>query len=139
MNEKKEEVKINGKFFPKNLELLRKKENFSTDYEIREVFFLELKHGLMGFFPAKINETGEIVLVLDQDLLKGVLEKLPKRDFKQGMTLFYIHKKDFVGYSANLYCGDEFSLPHKVVTEEEFEVLMNLKENPFRWARGLVG
>jgi len=136
MREKK--IKIRGKLFPQNLKVLRslKEEDIKTDYEIREVFFLELEHSLWGFFPAMVKK--DIILVLDQDYIKEVLKKLPKKEYKIGMTLFYIHKRVSVGYPADSYMGEDFSFPLKIFKKEDFKIFFQMKKNPFQWARGLI-
>ena len=133
----KEDVVIPG--LPKNI-----KEVVDGNYEgykLRRGYFLQLKHGLMGFFPAIIPGEDRVVVSLDPELLREVWAILPPRRSEMVSNLFYVNEELGVGFpilETNDF-GMESSRPDKMLTREEFSALIAAEPTPFRWARGLVG
>jgi len=107
-------------------------------FQLATVFYAELEHGLMGFFPAIIKEPDEPVICLDQALLAKVLEKLSKRRFKINTLIALVNLEGQFGFDIR---NDQRkkTQPLHILTETEFAKLIAEKEEPFGWARGLVG
>lgn len=103
-----------------------------------QAHFLQLSHGLMGFFPALIRETEEIVVCLDKKLLVKVMEQLPKRKSQFGDFQMLANTKDGYGFEVGNHNGKE-TKPLRILSEEEFEKRITEEEEPFKWAPGLVG
>lgn len=137
MKEQKQFI-VNGKSYPLNLKLL-KEEGKIFDYEIKPVYFLELKHGLWGFFPAIVTEPRRTIIVKDRNLLLKIWEKLTPRESVMRDVFFYIHKNEPVGYEAKHVSEEGESTAYHLMTEEEFDLLTKENETPFKWAPGLVG
>jgi len=102
-----------------------------------QAHFLQLSHGLMGFFPALVRETEEIVVCLDKKLLVKVMEQLPKRESQFGDFQMLANTKDGYGFEAGNHNGKE-TKPLRILSEEEFEKRI-IEEKPFKWAPGLIG
>lgn len=112
-----------------------------SGYELVICYSLQLRHSLMGYFPAVFaGNLARIVTTPDLSLLKKVWAMLTPRDSKVDITLFYVNKQLMVGYAMN--DASEYNLkqrkPEKLLTQEEFDQLTT-GENPFRWAPGLIG
>jgi len=133
-------TEINGKMYPANLSVLLESKN-QEDYRIEYVYYLQLKHSLIGFFPALIKEVDQsrIVLTTNKDLLEKVWRKLSPRKSEIRMSEYYIHNEEPIGYMLYYYKGNDASLPKKLLTEKEFLSLIEKNDNPFEWAPGLVG
>lgn len=122
---------------PKNLlELLKGPE---TAYEIKQGYWLQLEHGLMGFFPAIFaDDRKRLVITLDKELIVKVWRMLSPRRSKIGENLFYVVKDLGVAY-ANID-DKEMSEPDRYLTQEEFDQLTaDESARPFAWAPGLLG
>ena len=137
MKEQKQ-LEVNGKTYPLNLKVL-KDEGKIDDYEIKPVYYLELKHGLMGFFPAIVDKPRRIILTKDKNLLEKIWRMLSPRSSKMDDNLFYVHKSEPVAYLAKDPYGDDEATPYHLMTKEEYDLLVKENENPFQWAPGLVG
>lgn len=137
---KKNEVEINGIKFPANLLLLMGKDE-SNDYKLANVYYLELVHNLMGFFPAVIiNSNRRMVLTTSKKLLIKIWEKLEPRDSKIGSQMFYLHKIHPVGYPiSNSPSRQEENVPLLLLNEDEYEKMLKENEKPFKWSPGLLG
>ncbi|PLX27266.1 hypothetical protein C0583_04510 [Candidatus Parcubacteria bacterium] len=103
-----------------------------------QAHFLELSHGLMGFFPALVRETEDIVVCLDKKLLIQVMERLPKRKSKFGEFQMLANIDNGYGFEVGNHNGKE-TKPLRILSEEEFEKRIQEEEKPFKWAPGLVG
>ncbi|MDO8623735.1 MAG: hypothetical protein Q7R54_00010 [bacterium] len=113
-----------------------------SGYELVVCYSLQLRHGLMGFFPAVFAEdVKRIVTTPDLLLLKKVWAMLTPRDSKVDITLFYINKQLMVGYAIVGTDEDELkrSKPEKLLSQEEFDQLYVAGGVVFRWAPGLIG
>lgn len=129
------EQRVDSSGCPLNLfELLKGDE---PAYQIRPGYFAQLKHGLMGFFPAIfVDDPKRIVVTFSRGLIAKVLETLPPREFLVGENLFYIVEKFGVAF-ANIE-DKEQSVPYHYLTEDEFLQLTADCKKPFKWAPGLL-
>lgn len=127
--------KLNGKSYPANLKDLKEDKEALTHYQIKPCYYLELKHGLMGFFPAIINGTKRMIITTDKGLIEKIWERLSPRKSIMNEDLFYVHKDGLVGYPAKHWVGDEKAEACHLMTQKEFDILTN----PFKWAPGLIG
>jgi hypothetical protein len=134
--ENKKPFEVNGKTYPANLKDLKEDKEAFSRYQIKSCYYLELVHGLMGFFPAIINGTKRMIVTTDKDLIVKIWEKLSPRKSKMNDDFFYVHEDGLVGYPAKHWTGDDSkSIACHLMAEEEFEILTN----PFEWAPGLIG
>jgi len=126
---------VNGITFPANLTLLKNEDDLEKNWEIKICYYLEIEHSCMGSFPAIISGTKRMVLCRDRDLLVKVWRILKPRSSRIVDNLYYIHKTQPVCYLAKCEWGDNYSEPIKLLTESEYELLMN----PFDWGGMLIG
>ena len=111
-------------------------------WQLAKVYFLQLKHGLMGFFPAKVASTGGVVLCMDEKLLARMAEHLTPRQYVKSDVYMIVHVEQGIGFSLN-DAGttnlDREAMP--VLTEATFDRLVAEagEKSPFKWAPGLVG
>ena len=133
-------ITILGQEYSANLQLFLEQNpdgSWQKDWKIIPVFFLELQHSLMGFFPACFDKGKRIVFTSDKKLISKVWKTLKPRKSKIGEVLFYVHNTEPVGYEADpRYRGKEDCVPDQLLTEEEFEKLL---PGELRWASGLIG
>ncbi len=118
--------------------LLEKEAN--NEFKLAVGYFAELKHGLMGNFPAIENESEEMVITTDFELLKQVCAMLTPRPFKFGTQLIYVNRETGIAYSILSTDAKKLgeSTPFQTLTRTRFQELIK-KEKPFKWAPGLVG
>ena len=122
-------------------------------WRIVEGYFIELKHGLMGTFPALISETGKDFVCLSEEDVKKAFSLLPKRPYIANNMLLLINEKEKVAflmadvegqwknnfYQKNLkpkYRRHYDSESARILTKEDLE---NMKVGDLKWAPGLVG
>lgn len=133
------EIKIMDKSYPANLQLLLDQNpdgSWQKDWKIVPVFFLELQHSLMGFFPACFDKEKRIVFTTEKELILEVWKTLSPRRSKLQEVLFYVHKTEPVGYEAEPhYLSKEDCKPDQLLTVEEFKKLL---PGDLRWANGLI-
>ncbi|MBL7021845.1 hypothetical protein ISR92_00755 [Patescibacteria group bacterium] len=99
-------------------------------------YFLELDHGLMGFHPAVIPETGKMVVCTDKDLIKEVWETLSPRKSKLGSGQVLVSQDGKFAFDASKSDAERLN----VVSREVFDQRMADKERPaFEWAPGVIG
>ena len=107
-------------------------------WQLAMAYYLELEHGLMGFFPAIIAETGQMVLCLDENLLVGgVKELLPERRCRQREILVLANEQEAICFQIANEHGVETKAGH-ILTDEEFEELTEGESEPFKWTPGLI-
>lgn len=106
------------------------------------VYCLELRHGLMGFFPA-IFSAGKkrIVFVTDLQLLERVWVMLDPCEARINEVRAYIHPDKALFYVHKVGINQEEEVPRRLLTENEFDKLagQRRKKVPFEWAPGLLG
>jgi hypothetical protein len=128
-----------GNGIPLNLfELLKN----PVDYTLQKLYYLELVHGLMGFFPADIPSQKRMVVTEDKSLLKKVWLRLEHRDSKMSSLIGYVGN----GYAFLGTDGEkeetERMKPVQLLTTVEFTSLCSVEtiDKPsFGWAFGLIG
>ena len=124
---------------PKTLKELVGKENHNG-FRLAVGHFAELDHGLMGNFPAIESESKEMIITTDFELLKQLCGTLSPRRFKFGTQLIYVNPETGIAYS--ILGTKESSLkeatPFQTLTQTRFQEFSK-KEEPFKWAPGLVG
>jgi hypothetical protein len=110
-------------------------------YEIKTVYFVELKHNLWGFFPAIVKSDERVVVTTDQDLLQKVWKTLSPRSSKMNSNLYYVNEELGVGFPILGTSDSEQkrSTPDKLLTTQEFESMIAADPHPFEWAPGLIG
>lgn len=110
-----------------------------TGWTSRACYALEIKHGLMGFFPAIVRETKIMVVVPDKELIFRVWKSLDPRDSKIISRECMVNESGTVAYSMQL--GSDFdkiqSRPLKLFKASEIEELFAKDATPFAWAPGL--
>jgi len=103
---------------------------------------LELKHGLMGFFPATVKEQPKVMVITsDRDSIFRVWRSLAPRDSKLIALECMVNDAGTVGYVMRLESDSEKkqSLPLKIFSADEIEELFAKDPAPFVWAPGLLG
>lgn len=115
-------------------------------FQLAAGYYLELKHGLMGFFPAVIRDDGtereEMVVCLNKASLRKVWDRLPPRSAKITRELLLVHPDQEKGFSIAAFMhyfnyGGNKPGPLSILTEESSANLCE-QEKPFAWAPGLV-
>ena len=99
--------------------------------------YVELKHGLMGCFPAIIDETNEMIICTDKNVLLDILETLPRKECKFGELQMLVNIKDNIGFVLNHFNQDEAEA-ERIFTKEEFEQRKSSTQQPYRWAAGVI-
>ncbi|MFA5358216.1 MAG: hypothetical protein WC310_00115 [Patescibacteria group bacterium] len=121
-----------------------------TGWKLATAYLLELKHGLMGFFPAEMIDVDgkeDMFLCLDKDLLLQVAKLLPPR--QSVMTEFMVLVNESLGLAFDLgilqrkiFRDEPVKDNHiKVLTRQRFEELKagSKDKKPFKWTSGLIG
>jgi hypothetical protein len=112
-------------------------------WQITLGYFLELQHGLMGRFPAILDDSagdgdGAIVFVIDKRLLRHVWDHVPRSRAKI-TTLLVVANPDLgVAYFLGRDFRPEQTEPFKLFSASDITKLCE-KRSPFRWAPGLLG
>lgn len=112
-----------------------------SDYSLQHIYYLELTHGLMGFFPAVYNDEAEdIIATTDVMLLIELWKTLEPRKSKMNKITAYVDAAGEIAYpDKDSQREREESTPMELLTRERFERLSAAQEEPFRWAFGLIG
>lgn len=148
---KEEEAKISSRESPSQrvgednaplnlLELLKNPEGYS----IQKLYYLELVHGLAGFFPAEIPAQKRMVITTDKEILKKVWTRLERRKSRMGSVLGYVGNGVAYPSTDEKPREAERTEPIRILTEEEFITLCanepdDTEDPAFRWALGLFG
>jgi hypothetical protein len=105
-------------------------------WQIGLCYFLELKHTLMGNFPAVLTqEPDKIILTLDPAALRLIWSQLPRRAAK--VTKFSAIAHPVSGVAFNVEHPDrDLAKPLKTFSIEEVKALC-AKRDAIRWANGL--
>lgn len=112
----------------------------TTGYAPATVYHAELKHGLMGYFPAIFSGTKRIVYTTDIALMRRVWELLPRRDAVLRSLVAHVNPERGIGYFfPSEQALQEESGPLQLLTEKEFDEIVELPSVPFDWSRGLMG
>lgn len=116
------------------------KGNWQEDgYQFMKLYFLELKHGLMGCYPAVFSsDKKRIVFTTDLRLLERVWQNLEPRESKIRSLLAYVNLGLNIGYIDPESPDDREKMkPFRILSIAELEGLAG-KEKPFWWAFGLI-
>jgi hypothetical protein len=109
-------------------------------YALMTCYALELKHGLMGFFPAIQKGTKKIVIVPDKSLIFRIWRSLEPRDSRLIVHEYMVNMTLGVAYPMRTENYEqEESRPLKLFSVEEVNALYATDPHPFDWARGLWG
>lgn len=110
-------------------------------YVLKWGYVLQLKHGLMGYFPAIVKNTKLQILSTDVELLKRVWKMLTPRQSEMTACLLYLNEKLQIAFPV--LGTDQFYLkesqPLRLFLQADFDELTVGGKNPFGWAPGLVG
>jgi len=100
-------------------------------------YFLEIDHGLMGFHPALIAATRQIVVCLDRNTLKKVWELLPRTKAKVTEFLLVANIKE--GFGFDLQNEEKTNTTYlRIFSEEAINTLIAGQEKPFAWTPGVI-
>jgi len=128
---------------PKTLFELLKSDWRSAGWELKKSYLLELKHGLMGFFPAIFSaDDRRIIVTSDLHLLERVWQLLDPREATLREDVAYVNEAKGIAYYETSQPEErEDRKPIQMLTVTEFERLVagEEEEKPFRWAFGLMG
>ena len=105
-------------------------------FQLVKGYYLVIDHSLMGVFPALIDKTNEIVVVLDVELLEKVWFFLPNRRTKIEEILLLTKINENFGFNVNNIDKIEKSELH-ILTKKEFNLLIKEKR-PFKWPSGIL-
>jgi len=113
----------------------------SAGYELRKVYFLELKHNLMGFFPAVFSsDTKRLIITSDLTLMERVWRKLEPRKATLHEVIAYVNQvRELLYIEPKNQEQREECKPRKLLSSEEFNNLVKTEEEPFMWMPGLIG
>jgi len=110
-------------------------------WAIKACYALEIKHGLMGFFPAIAKGTNIMILVPDKELIFRIWQSLDPRDSQVLPLECMVNEIATVAYPMRL--GSDYeksqSRPLKLFSASEVEDLFAKDVAPFTWAPGLFG
>jgi hypothetical protein len=111
-----------------------------TGYELMTCYVLEIRHSLMGFFPAIRKGTKIIAIVSEKATIFRIWRSLAPKDSQLLASEYMVNKELGVVYHMKTSDFDqERSRPHKLFSTEEVNALFEAEESPFEWAKGLIG
>lgn len=116
------------------------KGNWQRDgYQFTKLYFLELKSGGMGCYPAVFSsDKKRIVFVTDLRLLERVWPNLESRESGIRSLPAYVNLGLNIGYiDPESPDNREKMKPFRILSTAELESLAG-EEEPFRWAFGLI-
>jgi len=101
---------------------------------------MQLKHGLMGQFPALFSHTMEPFICVDRELLKKVWERLPRKKAEIIEILILFHPGSNTCFSLEGRGKERLKTePLTVLTEEDLTEMTAVEgAEPFKWAPGLI-
>ncbi|MDE2188663.1 MAG: hypothetical protein KGJ35_02970 [Patescibacteria group bacterium] len=112
-----------------------------TGWKVVEGYMAELKHGLMGYFPAVTTKDEQPFVCLDKEVLKKILGLLSKREFKVEKLLILANEE-----SCQAFCLGTLKYNWEMERESETLDIITAKKleemnSPkfFKWAPGLIG
>lgn len=113
--------------------------NDLAGFQVVKAYFLELEHGLMGFFPAIIKKNKEMVVCLDKSLLEKVWNLLPRRKTKIVEAILLVNTDGSFGFDIRNENKENTEQVH-ILSEKEFNRLIARSgDSPFGWVPGLLG
>ncbi len=119
-----------------------------SGWKVAKAYHLELKHKLMGFFPAVFSDkVEEMFICLDKKLLAEVAKFLPPRSCRCSEFIVLVNEGMGIAFDikiiaenrscknpdedTSLYVLDRYKLNRLVSQAKE-------GESPFKWAPGLI-
>jgi|GEM_PF-2222302 len=115
-------------------------------WSLREAYWAQLEHGLMGTFPALVNDPenteaeGELFFCTDKEVLREILILLPRRPFRLSKNLVLLSPDKSYGFCVQAlfeqWRMDRQSESVRVVTRDDMTTLSS--PGLFRWASGLI-
>jgi len=107
------------------------------DFRLTDAYFLQLDHGLMGTFPAVLDEDLEkIVVCTDRELLRQVWDHLPRRRAKVTKITAYVSDQEKLGFMVDCMADDK-TKAFKLFTGEELDAMFTANPEAVCWAPGL--
>lgn len=125
---------------PVNLFELLKTDCKSLGFNLTKAYFLELEHGLAGFFPAVLEEgdTDDMIVVTEISVLESVWRIIePRKAQLVECTVYFNPEKGYCYGDAQHRFEQELRKPFKVLTQDYFDALEK-NEDTVRWAYGLL-
>lgn len=118
-------------------ELLRGKHE---GFALKVCFYLRIKHGLMGTFPAILKGTKIVLTSPDKESILRVWKSLMPRNSELVADSWMVNEKVGVAYRMSSDASERMrSNPQKIFSKDEIEALFAKDPNPFKWAPGLFG
>lgn len=134
------EQRLDGEGNPANLFELLKKDPKEQGYRLEKVFYLQLTHGLMAFFPAVIDAEKRVIACLDRNLLVEVWKTLEPRASKMDSQICYVNEQKGIAYpNVDEQYEQERLKPEKIFTRNEYEGIQKKIPGAITWAPGLIG
>lgn len=109
-----------------------------TGFRLCIGYHIELKHGLMGYFPALISKSNEPFVCLSKEAVAAILELLPRRSFKISQPLLLANVKEKLAFCVRTLqdvCTTEREIESLPIVDSADLELMQASD--FRWAPGL--
>ena len=122
-------------------------------WRLCEGYYIQLKHGLMGTFPALVSKTGKDFVCLSEETVKKAVSFLSDRPYRADPLLLLVNEKEKIAFMVAdvegkwRYNSDQRgyepedriqydSASLAILTEED---LRDMKAHDLKWAAGLVG
>ena len=106
-----------------------------TDWQISPVYFLQLRHSLMGVFPA-IDRCDNVIIVPRKNMLPLVWDRLPRRSAQVSHFVALWHPEMGIGFNMDLHQNGDAPVL-KIFSQEEIDLLTKIPGS-FEWAPGLI-
>lgn len=112
------------------------KNSDQNDWELKEVFVMELSHGLMGFFPVIEVETKKVVGSTNRDNLRKIWEELPTREVKVTSNNCLVNEKEKLMVPVSSPKGDDATTDDFLLITDNIEEYLGTGK--LNYAKGLV-
>lgn len=110
------------------------------DFSLKNCYYLRIKHGCAGEFPAIVKNTRIMVITADKSSILRVWGSLFPENSEIVTSAWLVNDKIGVGYyMAGGVVEQEQSRPYKIFSVGEVIEYFAKEEEPFRWAPGLIG
>lgn len=114
-------------------------------YRLMTCYWVELKHGLMGTYPALTIEPEDIFFCTDKQTLGEILKILPRQRFKVNSSLALVNEANHVAFdiTAMVSCHKikEDSDSVCIISAEDLANMQKTRKSNkplFKWAPGLI-
>ncbi len=112
------------------------KQNKPDGWTLMDAYFLEIKHGLMGFFPIINKDTKKPVVTLEIESLRKIWESLPPRKVNVGKISMMVNKEERLAVDVSESSGDESSSDDTFLILDDVEKY--IKEKKLDYASGCI-